>query len=247
MGNFYSAGYDPLFYGHHANVDRLWSIWKGMDRKGHKDPTSIDWLDASYVFYDENEELVRVYNRDCVDTRRMGYKYERSAIPWIESRPTPHAKGANVAVNAVASGIVPKVENLTFPLTINKTFEVLVPRPAKNRTNADKEKANELLMINGIKFDCERFFKFDVIVDDLDDGVEVTAADSEFAGSFAQLPHGDSDEKMLMTSGASFGITELLEDIEAEGDDSILVKIVPKEGCDDVTISNIKVVLVPSE
>ncbi|CAI0430022.1 unnamed protein product [Linum tenue] len=26
MGNFYSAGRDPIFYVHHYNVDRLWNV-----------------------------------------------------------------------------------------------------------------------------------------------------------------------------------------------------------------------------
>ncbi|KAL7582647.1 hypothetical protein Lser_V15G45500 [Lactuca serriola] len=242
MGNFYSAGYDPLFYVHHANVDRMWQIWKDIDKKTHKDPTSGDWLNASYVFYDENENLVRVYNRDCVDINRMGYDYERSAIPWIRSRPTAHAKGANVA--AKSAGIVQKVEDIVFPLKLNKIVKVLVKRPATNRTKEEKEKANELLFVNGITFDAERFLKIDVFVNDVDDGIQTTAADSEFAGSFAQLPHNHGD-KMFMRSGAAFGITELLEDIEAEGDDSVVVTLVPRTGCDEVTIGEIKIQLVP--
>ncbi|GMI71703.1 hypothetical protein HRI_000839600 [Hibiscus trionum] len=38
MGNFYSAGYDPLFYAHHANVDRMWHLWKSsLPGKAHHD------------------------------------------------------------------------------------------------------------------------------------------------------------------------------------------------------------------
>ncbi|XP_023741650.1 polyphenol oxidase I, chloroplastic [Lactuca sativa] len=244
MGNFYSAGYDPLFYVHHANVDRMWKIWKDLGIKGHTEPTSTDWLDASYVFYDENEELVRVYNRDSVNMTAMGYDYERSEIPWLHSRSVPHTKGANVAAKLV--GIVKKVEDVTFPLKLNETVKVLVKRPTKKRNKKNKQEANEMLFLNKIKFDGEEFVKFDVFVNDVDDGVETTAAESEFAGSFSQLPHGHKHgTKMSMTSGAAFGLTELLEDIEAEDDDSILVTLVPKIGCDDVTVGEIKIKLVP--
>ena len=27
MGSFYTAGLDPLFWLHHANIDRLWEVW----------------------------------------------------------------------------------------------------------------------------------------------------------------------------------------------------------------------------
>ncbi|XP_058096330.1 polyphenol oxidase, chloroplastic-like [Magnolia sinica] len=59
MGNFYSSGYDPLFYCHHSNVDRMWQIYRQM--RGNKvDFNDNDWLDASFVFYDENKQLGRV-------------------------------------------------------------------------------------------------------------------------------------------------------------------------------------------
>lgn len=46
MGNFYSAGFDPIFFGHHSNVDRMWSIWKTLGGK-RQDFTDSDWLNSS--------------------------------------------------------------------------------------------------------------------------------------------------------------------------------------------------------
>ncbi|GJV08032.1 polyphenol oxidase I, chloroplastic-like protein [Tanacetum coccineum] len=66
---------------------------------------------------------------------------------------------------------------------------------------------------------------------------------SEFAGIFAQLPHNHSI-KMMMRSRARFELNELLEEIEAEDDEFVLVKIVPKAGCEDVSISEIKIELI---
>ncbi|KAM2905603.1 hypothetical protein FF1_004999 [Malus domestica] len=57
MGNFYLTGRDPLFYAHHCNVDRMWNIWKTLGGK-RKDPTDTDWLDAEFLFYDKNAEIV---------------------------------------------------------------------------------------------------------------------------------------------------------------------------------------------
>ncbi|KAI3702735.1 hypothetical protein L6452_28487 [Arctium lappa] len=145
-------------------------------------------------------------------------------------------------VQAESAGTVKDVE---FPVKLNQTVKVLVKRPAVNRTKQDKENATEVLMVNGIRFDGEKFVKFDVFVNDKDNVPEITAADSEFAGSFAQLPHSRSSEKMMMMSGARFGITELLEDLKAEDDEYVLVSLVPKMGCEDVTISEIKIELVP--
>ncbi|PWA74481.1 polyphenol oxidase F protein [Artemisia annua] len=243
MGNFYSAGYDPVFYCHHSNVDRMWSLWKNEVNDGDNvDPDSPDWLDASYVFYDENKNLVRVYNRDCVDTASLGYKYADSPIPWTTYSPTAHAPESHIATDSI--GTVDKVEDVKFPVKLDKTVKVLVKRPAINRTKQEKKKVKEMLVLNGIQFDGTTTFKFDVLVNDVDDGTDITAANSEFAGTFESLQHGIAGG-MKMESGAVFGITELLEDLKSEDDEYVLVSLVPKGGSENVTVSEIKIELVP--
>ncbi|KAJ0801521.1 putative catechol oxidase [Helianthus annuus] len=242
LGNFYSAGYDPVFYVHHANVDRMWHIWMGLKGNRNKGPRSTDWKNSSYVFYDENEELVRVYNRDCVDMKRMGYMYEASSIPWKESPPIPRVKASKVALKSVRS--VKKAEETEFPVKLDKRVNVLVKRPATTRSEDEKEKATEMLVLNGIKFNSEKFFKFDVLVNDVDDGIQTTATSSEFVGTFAQVPHMPG-HKMFITSGASYGITEVLEDLEAEEEEYVLVTLVPRAGTEDATVSEIKIELLP--
>ncbi|MFS7921713.1 putative catechol oxidase [Helianthus anomalus] len=241
LGNFYSAGYDPVFYVHHANVDRMWHIWMGLKGK-RKGPSSTDWMNSSYVFYDENEELVRVYNRDCVNMRRMGYMYEASSIPWKESPPIPRVKASKVALKSVRS--VKKAEETEFPVKLDKRVNVLVKRPATTRSEDEKENFTEMLVLNGIKFNSEKFFKFDVLVNDVDNGIQTTATSSEFAGTFAQVPHMPG-HKMFITSGASYGITEVLEDLEAEEDGHVLVTLVPRAGTEEATVSEIKIELLP--
>ena len=31
MGSFFTAGLDPIFWLHHANLDRLWQVWLELD------------------------------------------------------------------------------------------------------------------------------------------------------------------------------------------------------------------------
>ncbi|PWA84341.1 Polyphenol oxidase, central domain-containing protein [Artemisia annua] len=245
MGNFYSAGYDPLFYAHHANVDRMWNIWKQLGGRGHHDPTDPDWLDASYVFYDENKQLVRVYNRNCCDTTLMGYDYETSRIPWSRARPVPRTKNPTGATRSMKR--IERVEEINFPMKLDQIVNVLVKRPATNRTKQDKEKASEMLILDGIRFDSEKFVKFDVFINDKDDAPATTAADSQMAGSFAELPHNHSKDKMFMMSAVRFGLTELLEDMESEDDESLVVTLVPRAGTDDASVSEIKIQLIPIE
>ncbi|GJT02939.1 polyphenol oxidase I, chloroplastic-like protein [Tanacetum coccineum] len=205
MGNFYSAGYDPVFYIHHSNVDRMWKLWKDLGIKGHKEPKDKDWLDASYVFYDENQDLVRVYNKDCVKLDKLNYDYfvTKGEIAWRKSRPGHHLTRG--------------------------------------------QGANEILLINGIRFNSDKFVKFDVFVNDnVEDGKLTTPCDPEYAGGFSQVPHNDK-MKMLMTSAARFGLNEILEDTKTEGEEYALVTLVARAGCDDLTVADIKIELVPIE
>ncbi|KAK1439683.1 hypothetical protein QVD17_05503 [Tagetes erecta] len=244
MGNFYSAGYDPAFYIHHSNVDRMWKLWKDLRLPGHVEPTDPDWLNASYVFYDENEELVRVYNKDCVDLEKLKYNYVdnlREVFPWRNSRPGKRSKSSQVE----STGDVKTVDQIKFPVRLNKILKVRVKRPTVNRSEEDKEKANEVLLIKGIKYDSGNFVKFDVFVNDkLKDGEVTTPCDPEYAGGFAQIPHNDM-KSMFMTSSARFGLNELLEDSNTEGEEYATVTLVPRTGCEELIVGQIKIELVP--
>ncbi|KAL0300939.1 UNVERIFIED_CONTAM: Polyphenol oxidase E, chloroplastic [Sesamum radiatum] len=46
LGNFYSAGRDPLFYAHHANVDRMWTLWRNRRGNLPRDFSDPDYLNA---------------------------------------------------------------------------------------------------------------------------------------------------------------------------------------------------------
>ncbi|CAI9294972.1 unnamed protein product [Lactuca saligna] len=182
-GNFYSAGYDPVFYVHHANINRMW----------------VEWM-----------ELVRVYNKDCVCNDKLRYAYKFSPLTWFKNPTTPRTLKSKIALKSVRT--VNQVEDTKFPLKLDKVTKVLVERLATNRSKEEKEKAVELLMIKGVKYNGGKYVKFDVFVNDQDDVRASSAEESEFAGSFAQLLHSPCDD-MLMTSGARFRLTDLLEDI----------------------------------
>ncbi|KAK1424036.1 hypothetical protein QVD17_19347 [Tagetes erecta] len=250
MGNFYSAGYDPVFYIHHVNVDRMWKLWKDLGLPGHKDPTERDWLNASYVFYDENEELVRVYNKDSVDLKKFKYDYienSEQVLMWQASRYAKHVKRSKSGPNKVhMTQKVETVDELKFPVRLNKIVKVRVKRPQVDRTKAEKAKANEVLLVKRIKFDSRKFVKFDVFVNEkVKEGEMMTmSCEPEYAGGFAQIPHYDL-KNMFISSSVRLGLNELLADTNTEGEEYAVVTLVPITGCDDLTVGDIKIELVP--
>ncbi|KAH6837482.1 hypothetical protein C2S53_020283 [Perilla frutescens var. hirtella] len=236
MGNFYSAGRDPVFYSHHSNVDRMWSLWQAIPTAKlnfeNKKIMDLDFLDASFLFFDENGDIVRVSVKDCVDDRRMGYEYERVDLPWLDYRPPPQTALAKVKRAATSA----KSANKVFPVVLDKIVRVIVPKTKKG-------KADELLVIENIQVDTTKLLKFDVFVNDEDDDNKAIDKAS-YAGTYAQLPHKSSET--TVTTSIRLKLTDLYEDMDVEDDDTVLVTLVPRHEGPGVTIGGIKIIENPT-
>ncbi|KAF8662492.1 hypothetical protein HU200_056082 [Digitaria exilis] len=228
MGFLGSAGRDPLFYSHHANVDRMWHIWSTkLGGEGFKDP---EWLNTSFVFYDDvdNPHPVRIKFRDVIDTKNLGYTYDAEAdkdLPWKDCQLTslvPHTKGAGGAMNKLRKAVI---KAAVFPVTVTKNNVIEVPSvvvPAK------KEGQPRVLVIQGFEYDPNVANKFDVALNvPKDSALDVGPQNFEFAGSFAVVPaSGLAGEKVK--GGVTFSVEECLKDIKAADDSTVDVIIVPR-------------------
>ncbi|KAK9144994.1 hypothetical protein Sjap_004897 [Stephania japonica] len=237
MGNFYSAGRDPIFFAHHSNVDRMWSIWSDRFGRNFTDP---DWLNSSFLFYDENRNLVR----DALNISQLRYSYQNVDTPWVNARPrSKRATGARIS-----NDLKQKALNAdAFPRSLNGLIRVIVKRPInKSRTKEEKAEQPEVLVIEGIELDARELVEFDVLVNDDD---ESTMPDkSEFVGSFVNVRHRHEgmEGEMKMKTSLRIPIDELLEDLGAEGDDEVVVTLVPRIGTEKVTIDEVKIELLSS-
>ncbi|TYH67086.1 hypothetical protein ES332_D06G164500v1, partial [Gossypium tomentosum] len=243
MGNFYSAGRDPLFYAHHCNVDRLWNIWKLLLGKKRTDFTDTDWLDSSFLFYDDNANLVRVKVRDCLNSRTLGYDYQKVNIPWLKNKPTPRrpGRGSGSGSAMAAETNTKTVIRNAFPIVLDKLVRIEVPRTKKSRTKVEKENEEEVLVLQNIRVDRDVAVKFDVYINDEDDETPTEPEDSEFVGSFTNIPHNHHNPAVKLDTNLTLPLSDLLEDLDIERDDNIVVTLVPKEGKGLVSIGNIKI------
>ncbi|EXB55813.1 Polyphenol oxidase [Morus notabilis] len=244
MGVLYSAGRDPIFFAH-PNVDRMWSIWKTLDGRKRQDITDSDFLDAGFLFYDENARLVRVNIRDCLNTEALGYVYEKVELPWKDKKSTPY-KHKSAEVGKPSSPEERKVDPPTkFPILLKgrKAVTAVVPRPKKARTKEEKDEEEEELVVYGIGFDTLKPVKFDVYVNnEYAPGPEY----SEFAGSFANVPHKHKDcggHRHMHKVSLKLVITELLDEIEADNDEQVKVTLAAPQNDYQVTIEGIRIEL----
>ena len=77
------AAQDPIFWLHHANIDRLWSNWIALGG-GRMDPNDRRWQSFDFTFWDENGTKQVMKPADVMDTiRQLGYKYDDRSAPAI--------------------------------------------------------------------------------------------------------------------------------------------------------------------
>ncbi|KAJ4850404.1 hypothetical protein Tsubulata_007061 [Turnera subulata] len=254
MGAFYSAARDPIFYAHHANIDRLWEVWRNL----HNEMTinDPDWLESYFYFYDEKLQLNKIKVGDVLDATKLGYGYEGVDIsPWLNARPKPSVPpkiarhilkkrevkhSLQPQSNHIGSGPNGTGRSLGTGLTIR------VSRPRIHRSKKDKEKEEEVLVVHGIDVKVDVFVKFDVYVNVVNETI-IGPRFSEFAGTFVHIPSGvklagQSNDAERRKTDLKLGIAEILEDLEAEGDENIWVTLLPRsQSCVNTTVDGIRI------
>lgn len=124
----------------------------------------------------------------------------------------------------------------TQPRRLDPTrpLRVLVARPKKSRTKAEKEQEVEVLQINGIQVDPTSATRFDVYIAAPRGGDLAGPGLGEFAGIFLKLPYKREDSVVVRTASLKLGLTSLLEDINADDAEKLVVTLVLRAG--DVTV-----------
>jgi polyphenol oxidase len=228
MGVYYSAGRDPLFYPHHNNIDRLWTAWREIGAshgyRGHVDFTDTDWLDSSFLFYDEEARLVRITVRDVLDIEKLRYKFDGVGMPWIDARPptTPNVNSKKGLLKSVR-----------FPVSLDGAAVTAgVRRPRARRSRKEKDVQEEVLVIEGIETDGTDMVKFDVYVNAMEHE-KVEPGGREMAESFVCLSHPRMDgtgKGMAIKTSMRVALNQLLEDLGADGEETVTVTLVPRHG-----------------
>jgi tyrosinase len=77
-----TAALDPIFWLHHANIDRLWEIWNRED-PSHDDPTDAQWTtgpvsvaERAFVVPNPDGSTWTYAPQDVTNVRHLGYDYD---------------------------------------------------------------------------------------------------------------------------------------------------------------------------
>lgn len=159
MGDPDTAGLDPIFWLHHANIDRLWQVWLNMGG-GRSNPTESDWLNFSFDFHDKDRKPVIVQDKAVLDTREVlsGYTYE--GVPATNKKLLVEAVNKKLAQRFIPPLDIVAASEKVHTLARSGSQFSLALSPSKTRTAALKsvglhenagEKKRMLLRFENIK------------------------------------------------------------------------------------------------
>jgi tyrosinase len=106
MSSFDTAALDPIFWLHHANIDRLWSVWRAR-AASNIDPTKGEWLTSvPFELHDANGNVLSFTSSHVVDTTAapLQYRYEDISDPLAPPTEAAPAQPEPVGAAARESG-----------------------------------------------------------------------------------------------------------------------------------------------
>jgi polyphenol oxidase len=236
MGVLATAAMDPVFFAHHANIDRLWSVWLGL-ASSHKNFTDPNWLNTSWQFYDENQVWTQISVAQVLDMQgslQSAYQPPQPKPIWtfrapVKARPTAALAAAAVAapLNFLAAG-EPPVTLTARPVT--RTVAV----PTAHRNLFQLKAQNRLdrlfvLRLHGISVPSNQQALFHVFVNLPSADARTSTNSPNFVGTVAIVAKAKSLRgHRHKTIDAAFDVSELLGRAAARG--QLSVTLVPVGG-----------------
>ncbi len=153
MTNPDTAALDPIFWLHHANIDRVWKVWLRQGRGPNDasdvfaDPTDSDWLkgprDRKFIMPAVDGTLYTFTPQDVLDTEgpKLGYLYDDDTqVPEAVDR---------LAVRFERLGVTPRVAS-----QLSRRLQMAPPKsPALIGANSAVVRLNKDVVETKVKLD----------------------------------------------------------------------------------------------
>ncbi|MDQ3934455.1 MAG: tyrosinase family protein [Actinomycetota bacterium] len=135
MSDFATAGLDPIFWLHHANIDRLWDVWIRTWGAGAM-PSTDNWRSAKFRLFGPDGEIDERATGDLLVSENLGYEYEsteprRPAGPRVRGRPDTEEERAPVPPKLVGAAT-----EIPFSGRADVDIELTPPRGMRTLTRA---------------------------------------------------------------------------------------------------------------
>jgi polyphenol oxidase len=247
MGALASAAFDPVFFAHHTNIDRLWDVW--IQDQGHANPANPRWLRQPFLLYDQVQTWTGILIEQTTNTETsLSYRYQPPNWPAAPpaGAPPPAAAAARRSSARVAqtAPLNPPLVELTTsnepkPLPPRAvTLRVAVPLQAKAgmaALAAPSSPERLLLRVDGVELPSDRTAVVQVYVNRPDITAPTRGAERGYVGSIAIVPStasGAGHVHGTVTRNFAFALTPEVAASLADQND-ISVTLVPVTGGDN--------------
>ncbi|MFC4604885.1 tyrosinase family protein [Rhodococcus kronopolitis] len=202
---------DPVYWLHHANLDRLWVQW--LER--HANPTDEFWLGTEFEFYDAAGAPVRCRVADVLDhVDQLDYRYDDQPQPSAPSpRPVPVTP---TPVLAAATGPVEVTARVTTRLVVAESDRAAVAHAPEAAAAAGFGAV--LLTVDELAAECPPGVVYRVYLN-VPDPTADALPDHHLAGTFAAFGL-DAQPAPGMSAGGvgvTFDVTALVQALAAAG------------------------------
>ena len=151
-----TAAQDPIFWLHHANIDRLWDSCEKLD-SGRANNWDALWLSQKFYFYDEHGKQCYLTGNDVIhDATQLGYRYQSVTVPVPARKVTCPAKRIGAQGPTVLAEFAPsgRVALGAAPSTVEVPLKVAPPPPTKKTAAPTTTVPKRVIMtLDDIQFD----------------------------------------------------------------------------------------------
>jgi len=231
MGDPDTAAQDPIFWLHHANIDRLWKRW--LDQGGgRQDPVADSaWMNQTFEFFDEAGHAVHLTGSQIIDTiSQLDYRYDDDAtMSGLMPEPRAELAASTASVHPAASrkilatseagAAAKRIELSNGPVTV----AVPLPEAAASPLSAIIERRSEnkvILQLDDIQYEKPPEFYYEVYIDPAK-GETLDTSSPNYVGAlslFSLKPHAMAGHAMPKPNVVvEYDISKQVRDLSAKG------------------------------
>jgi hypothetical protein len=231
MGDPDTAAEDPIFWLHHANIDRLWNLWIEQGG-GRQDPTSDSaWMNTIFTFYDENGAAVNMTGQQVVDTAAdLGYIYDTDPPPPPPGsspmgRPRSEVRQGEERLERVKRTLLtrPSPENAPRHVLDEKVSHASLPLSSKAeeilRSTLERNPSRHVVLeITDIQYERSPGVYYEVYLN-LPENVSPSPKSPYFVGNlsfFALMPHHRRPNSSAGGGSSDFNATKVVSMLRTE-------------------------------
>ena len=181
----YMSPRDPIFWLHHANVDRLWTLW---DARGNKVTTDPKFLGGRFTFPSPTGVPAAVTVADVLSTNRLGYVYDRVLFTTAAPRTPLTARGTTQT--SVFAGPIGSQTPRTVAVQPERAFQEAVPRVFAAAAGGVDPVGYVRLTIQGVVTPAVADAVVRAYLNTPNATVDVSVDSVGYAGSFSFFGHG---------------------------------------------------------